>query len=115
MRMVTINNFLVRVDFFFSYSSKFVEIVGGLNVLFDKSDEGLGLTDRRLKGTYEKDETEDFPIKSKKEIKNVRCPRNAEHLIAYKNCDRDLPLVFAKKSRLRSKLVRIGHKMKIEK
>lgn len=40
MRMVTINSFLVRVDFFFSYSGKFVEIVSGLNVLFDQSDEG---------------------------------------------------------------------------
>ncbi len=115
MRMVTINSFLKRVNCFFSYSGKFVEIVSGLNVLLDQSNEGLGLTERRLNGTNEKDETEGFPIKSKKEIKNVRCPRYAKHLITYKSCDSDLPLVFAKKSRLRRKLVRIGHKMKIEK
>ena len=64
MRMVTINSFLVPIDFFLTNPCKFLEIVGRLYVLIDKLYESLGLSDGKLNRTYKQDNAEHLYVKS---------------------------------------------------
>ena len=71
----TINSFLVRIDFLFSYASEFLEIVCWLDVLIDKPYESLGLSDWKLNCAYKQDDAQHLKIKSENQIQNVQSPR----------------------------------------
>ncbi len=75
MRMVTINSFLVRIDFFLTDPGKFLEIVGRLNVLIDELYESLRFSDWKLNRTNKQDNAEHLHVKSQNQVQNVQSPR----------------------------------------
>ena len=82
MRMVTINSFLVRIDFFLTDPGKFLEIVGRLNVLIDELYESLRFSDGKLNRTDKQDNAEHLQVKSQNQVQNVQSPRRNQNLIA---------------------------------